>query len=160
MLISSKKLDPKLNAFADGFMTREISMSYGFVYIPEMVSVWRYYETSFSKSLALNENKYNKINRLYIKKIETNQSFTGEYLNYISGRLNFQRKLTYFNSKTFNSNLLKKIISNIFKIYYFILIRPIKLKVLIKNYYLYLIKNHFKNNIIILRKIIYLGKKI
>ena len=72
-----------MNAFADGFMTREISMSYGFVYIPEMVSVWRYYETSFSKSLALNENKYNKINRLYIKKIETNQSFTGEYLNYI-----------------------------------------------------------------------------
>ena len=64
----------------------------------------------------------------YILKIKTNQSFTGEYLNYISGRLNFQRKLTYFNSKTFNSNLLK-IISNIFKIYYFILIRPIKLKV-------------------------------
>ena len=62
-------LDESLESFSDGFMTREIAMSYGFVYVPQIVSVWRYYETSFSKSIALDILKFNKINKKYISKL-------------------------------------------------------------------------------------------
>ena len=59
-------LDETLNAFSDGFMTREIAMSHGFIYIAETVSVWRFYDDSFSKSLILNATKFNKIKKIYL----------------------------------------------------------------------------------------------
>ena len=149
-----KKLDPKLNAFADGFMTREISMAFGFVYIPKMVSVWRYYETSFSKSLALDEKKYTEINILYKNKIRESKNFTKQYLKKISSRIIFQRKLTYLNSNKFSKNLSFNFIAGILKIYFFLKLNPVNFFYFIPSIYLYLTKkidyvkqyNCFKNN--------------
>ena len=94
--------------FSDGFMTREIAMSYGFVYVPQIVSVWRYYETSFSKSIALDILKFNKINKKYISKINSNENFHLQYKKIAYDRLNFQQKLTQYNFMKTDNSLIKQ----------------------------------------------------
>ena len=89
-------------------MTREIAMSYGFVYVPQIVSVWRYYETSFSKSIALDILKFNKINKKYISKINSNENFHLQYKKIAYDRLNFQQKLTQYNFMKTDNSLIKQ----------------------------------------------------
>ena len=101
-------LDQSLESFSDGFMTREIAMSHGFVYVPQMVSVWRYYKTSFSKSIALDITKFNKINDKYISKISSNGNFHSQYKKIAYDRLNFQQQLTHYNFMKSGNSLIKQ----------------------------------------------------
>lgn len=136
-------LDETLNAFSDGFMTREIAMSHGFIYIAETVSVWRFYDDSFSKSLTLNATKFNKFKKIYLNKILNNKNFDVSFFYKSSKRLNFQQKLTELHFKNLNAHFLKKIYLIIYRFFIFIKLRPISFANAITSIFFYLIKKYF-----------------
>ncbi len=140
LVVSFNNMDEKLFSFADGFMTREISMTNGFVYMPELVSVWRFYDTSFSKSLALDPLRYSKLNKIYLNKIKKNKNFDARYLTIHANRLIFQRELIDYDFNDAKINIFKKISLVFFSIKLYFKLRPISLIIVFKSLIIYLVK--------------------
>jgi glycosyltransferase involved in cell wall biosynthesis len=81
--------DDSLGAFADGYLTRKIALTFGFCYAPRVVACWRVFTTGVSRSTALDLAKAKEALALYPAKLAADHAFPAWYPDVFRRRWRF-----------------------------------------------------------------------
>jgi glycosyltransferase involved in cell wall biosynthesis len=82
-------LDDRLGAFADGYLTRKIALTFGFCYAPQFVACWRVFVTGVSRTTALDPTMARDALALYPARIAADKAFPDWYADAFRNRWRF-----------------------------------------------------------------------
>jgi glycosyltransferase involved in cell wall biosynthesis len=88
-ILEAGGLDDSLGAFADGYLTRKIALTFGFCYAPRVVACWRVFTTGVSRSTALDLAKAQQALMLYPARLAADHAFPAWYPDVFSRRWRF-----------------------------------------------------------------------
>ena len=88
-LFAAGGLDDSLGAFADGYLTRKIALTFGFCYAPQIVACWRVFLSGVSRTTALNPTMARKALELYPERIAADHTFPPWYASVFRDRWRF-----------------------------------------------------------------------
>ena len=88
-LLAAGGLDDSLGAFADGYLTRKIALTFGFCYAPQIVACWRVFITGVSRTTALDPIMARKALELYPERIASDRTFPPWYAAVFRDRWRF-----------------------------------------------------------------------
>jgi hypothetical protein len=88
-IVEAGGLDDSLGAFADGYLTRKIALTFGFCYAPRVVACWRVFTTGVSRSTALDLAKARQALALYPAKLAADHAFPAWYPDVFRRRWRF-----------------------------------------------------------------------
>ena len=95
-------LNRELGSFADGFLTRKISLSRGFCYAPRAVTTWSIYPESLSRSTALDPKKAATQREIARAHIQADQIFPNWYASKFDNRWRFATSRVALHQNTIN----------------------------------------------------------
>jgi glycosyltransferase involved in cell wall biosynthesis len=78
-ILKAGGFDESLGAFADGYLTRKIALTFGFCYVPRVVACWRVFITGVSRSTALDLTKAKEALELYPARLAADHAFPAWY---------------------------------------------------------------------------------
>jgi glycosyltransferase involved in cell wall biosynthesis len=88
-IFDSGGLDDSLGAFADGYLTRKIALTYGFCYVPRVVACWRVFMSGVSRTTALDPVMARRALDLYPQRIAADPAFPTWYAGVFRNRWRF-----------------------------------------------------------------------
>lgn len=88
-IVQAGGLDDSLGAFADGYLTRKIALTFGFCYAPRVVACWRVFTTGVSRTTALDLAKAQQALKLYPEKLAADPAFPAWYPEVFRDRWRF-----------------------------------------------------------------------
>jgi glycosyltransferase involved in cell wall biosynthesis len=88
-ILEAGGFDDSLGAFADGYLTRKIALTFGFCYAPRVVACWRVFTTGVSRSTALDLAKAQEALALYPAKLAADRAFPAWYPDVFRKRWRF-----------------------------------------------------------------------
>jgi glycosyltransferase involved in cell wall biosynthesis len=88
-IVQAGGLDDSLGAFADGYLTRKIALTFGFCYAPRVVACWRVFTTGVSRTTALDLAKAQQALKLYPEKLAADRAFPAWYPEVFRDRWRF-----------------------------------------------------------------------
>jgi glycosyltransferase involved in cell wall biosynthesis len=88
-MLEAGGLDDSLGAFADGYLTRKIALTFGFCYAPQNVACWRVFLSGVSRTTALDPVMARRALDLYPQRIAADPAFPPWYADVFRNRWRF-----------------------------------------------------------------------
>ncbi len=105
-ILAAGGLDVGLGSFADGYLSRKIALSDGFIFSPTVVSTWRIFESSISRGSALDLGRAQKILQIGSDRIRSDPVFPSWYVDMFQKRWRFSVCRLALEVKPFDRSIL------------------------------------------------------